>query len=58
MREVLDVNLADDTLAWTLGSDGRWQPVKGEGDSHAHQRFRDLAVSRARWLDPDDDDDL
>jgi len=29
LREILDVNLADDTLAWVLGNDGGWSRVPG-----------------------------
>ena len=27
LEEILDVNLADDTLAWTLDADGAWTHV-------------------------------
>ncbi len=55
LREVLDVNLADDALAWTLGPDGAWQPVKGDGEAHAQERFRELALARTRRHGHDDD---
>ncbi|HYI62428.1 MAG TPA: RNA degradosome polyphosphate kinase [Acidimicrobiales bacterium] len=54
LREVLDVNLADDSLAWSLGPDGAWQPVKGEGEVHAQRRFRALALARTRRHGHDD----
>ncbi len=57
LRQVLDVNLADDSLAWTLGPDGAWQPVKGDGAVHAHERFRALALARTRRLEPVEVDD-
>ncbi len=57
VRQVLDVNLADDSLAWTLGPDGAWQPVKGEGTVDAQERFRALALARTRRLEPGDVDD-
>jgi polyphosphate kinase len=56
VREVLDVNLADDTLSWTLHADGSWEPIKGEGTVHAHERFRAMALARTRRLDADADD--
>ena len=56
VREVLDVNLADDTLAWDLHPDGSWEPIKGEGTVHAHERFRQMALARTRRLDTDDGD--
>ena len=31
LEEILDVNLADDTLAWVLGPDGRLDHVAGDG---------------------------
>ncbi len=55
LREVLDVNLADDSLAWTLGPDGRWEVVKGTGAVHAQVRFHELALARARRATTDDD---
>jgi polyphosphate kinase len=58
VREVLDVNLADDTLSWILHPDGSWEPIKGEGKVHAHERFRAMALARTRRLESDDDDDL
>ncbi|HEX2577795.1 MAG TPA: RNA degradosome polyphosphate kinase [Aquihabitans sp.] len=49
--EIIDVNLADDTLAWELGSDGQWAHVEGEGTIDAHLRFQELARIRARRSD-------
>ncbi|MDQ3293201.1 MAG: polyphosphate kinase 1 [Actinomycetota bacterium] len=50
LQEILDVNLADDVLAWTLGPDGRWarvgDPATGTVDTHL--RLQELAVARAR----------
>ncbi|MGI8938406.1 MAG: phospholipase D-like domain-containing protein, partial [Iamia sp.] len=51
VREVLDVNLSDDSLAWTLDADGSWQPIKGDGTVHAQERFRALALARTRRLE-------
>ncbi len=54
VREVLDVNLADDSLAWTLDADGAWQPIKGDGTVHAQEHFRALALARTRRLEDAD----
>jgi len=48
LQEVLDVNLADDTLAWELGPDGAWRHVDRGGTVDAHRRLQDLALVRAR----------
>jgi polyphosphate kinase len=48
LQEVLDVNLADDTLAWALGPDGRWERVADDGEVDTHVRLQELAVERAR----------
>ena len=36
LEEVLAVNLADDTLAWTLGPDGDWTHVPRGGTVETH----------------------
>ena len=48
LDEVLEVNLADDTLAWTLGPDGRWTHVPRRGTVEAHLKLQELAVGRGR----------
>jgi polyphosphate kinase len=48
LDEVLEVLLADDTLAWTLGSDGGWTKVRTERGVNAQQRLQEVAVERAR----------
>jgi polyphosphate kinase len=48
LDEVLEVNLADDTLAWTLGPDGRWAHVPRRGTVEAHLKLQELAVGRGR----------
>jgi polyphosphate kinase len=45
--EVLDVLLADDNLAWELGSDGSWQRVPQSTGVDAHVALQDLARARA-----------
>ncbi len=56
LRELIDVNLGDDTLAWSLGPDGTWTRVAHidpdgtsiPGTLEAHLRLHELATSRAR----------
>jgi len=52
--EILRVNLADDTLAWTLGPDGTWSKVaRRDGDEpvDTHLTFQAAALARARGGD-------
>jgi polyphosphate kinase len=50
LQEILDVNLADDVLAWELGPDDTWRRVRPEsgGTVETHRRFQELAVERNR----------
>ncbi len=48
LQEVLDVNLADDELAWELGPEGEWTKVPRDKGVNTHVRLRDLARERAR----------
>src|SRR5205085_2217517 len=50
LAEILEINLADDVLAWALGSDGEWTKVPTVVGLNAHMRFQELARERA---DPD-----
>ena len=47
LAEILDVNLADDTLAWELLPDGSWRKVTGEAAVNTHRRLQELAEMRA-----------
>jgi polyphosphate kinase len=47
LQEILDVNLADDVLAWHLGSDGEWSPIHGPLGLSAQARLQELALERA-----------
>ncbi len=47
LQEILDVDLADDTLAWELGPDGSWCHVAGRGQVDTHLRLQEIAVTRA-----------
>jgi polyphosphate kinase len=46
LDEIIDVNLADDTLAWTLAADSTWHHVTGAGEIETHRRFQELALER------------
>jgi polyphosphate kinase len=45
LEEILEVNLADDTLAWNLDADGVYRRLRG-GTVDAHRRFQELAAER------------
>ncbi len=51
LQEVLDVNLADDRLAWVLGPDGEWTKVAGDDGVDTHVELRRRAGARARRRD-------
>ncbi len=64
LQEVLDVNLADDVLAWDLASDGSWRPVVAAGAApdgerrrgvDTHRVLQDVALARSRRRDPVED---
>ena len=50
LQEILDVNLADDVLAWELGPDGAWRQVRAGRRRHVdtHVRLQELALERNR----------
>jgi polyphosphate kinase len=48
LQEVLDLSLADDTLAWTLDGDGAWHKVPTTNGVNAQARLQELAFDRAR----------
>ena len=48
LQEILDVTLADDTLAWELGPDGGWTKVPTEKGVNTHLRLQELAFERGR----------
>jgi polyphosphate kinase len=51
LRQILDVNLADDVLAWELGSDGNWSKVPTTEGVNTHVALREMAGERARRRD-------
>jgi polyphosphate kinase len=48
LQEVLDVNLADDELAWELTADGSWHRVPAVAGVDTHVVLRELARERAQ----------
>jgi polyphosphate kinase len=52
LDEIIDVNLADDRLAWMLDGDGYWHRPEPLGNFDAHERFQELALERAREFHP------
>jgi polyphosphate kinase len=48
LDEILEINLADDTLAWTLGSDDDWTRVETTTGVNTHLELQARAAARAR----------
>jgi polyphosphate kinase len=48
LDEILEINLSDDSLAWELGSDGRWRRIKGDAHVDTQVRLQEIALRRAR----------
>ncbi|HEV2068641.1 MAG TPA: RNA degradosome polyphosphate kinase [Acidimicrobiales bacterium] len=48
LAQILEVNLADDELAWELQSDGAWAKVERRRGVNTHVALRDIAAERAR----------
>jgi polyphosphate kinase len=47
LQEILDVNLADDTLAWKLTADGSWRRVETVEGVNTHRRLQERALERS-----------
>jgi polyphosphate kinase len=47
LDEVLDVELRDDVLAWSLGPDGEWTRVPKGGEVETHVALQRSTVARA-----------
>jgi polyphosphate kinase len=47
LMEIIQVDLADDTLAWTLGPEGDWTPPPGTGRVDTHLRLQELHQARS-----------
>jgi polyphosphate kinase len=52
LQEILDVELADDSLAWALGPAGEWAKVPTHRGVNSHRRLQELALRRAA-MEPD-----
>jgi polyphosphate kinase len=52
LREILEVVLADDELAWELSADATWHKVPITKHFNAQHHFQELALSRARRRGP------
>ncbi len=48
LQEILDLELADDTRAWQLESDGTWHKVPTTAGVNAQQALQELAITRSR----------
>jgi polyphosphate kinase len=48
LREILELDLADDARAWELSADGTWHPVAPHYHVNAQHAFQELAVARTR----------
>jgi polyphosphate kinase len=48
LDEIIEVNLADDVLAWDLGPDGVWTKVPTERGVETHEELERFAIERAR----------
>ncbi len=46
LDDVLEVELADDVLAWSLGPDGRWTRTTPGGSIETHARLQELTTER------------
>lgn len=53
LEEILQVCLADDTLAWELEPTGTWAKVPTTRGLSTHLRLQELAMERARGAAPD-----
>jgi polyphosphate kinase len=50
LDEILEINLADDVLAWELGPDGAWTKVPTVVGVDTHARLAEIAEARAREM--------
>src|SRR5262249_60374363 len=48
LDEILEVLLADDSLAWRLNGDGVWRPPPSAGGVNSQTRLEEAARARAR----------
>jgi polyphosphate kinase len=48
LREILDLDLADDTRAWELDAEGTWHKVPTVAGVNAQHALQELAIARSR----------
>jgi polyphosphate kinase len=48
LQEIIELDLADDSRAWALASDGIWHKVPTVAGVNAQQTLQELAIARAR----------
>jgi polyphosphate kinase len=48
LDQILQVELDDDVLAWTLGADGTWHKPSPPGQLDSHRRLQELALALRR----------
>jgi polyphosphate kinase len=48
LKEILEVEMADDVLAWELQGDGTWRKIPPDRGVNAQRHFQDIALERAR----------
>jgi polyphosphate kinase len=53
LDEILEINLADDVLAWTLQPDGAWRKVLPVEHVESQVRFQELAIARSKVRAPE-----
>ena len=53
LDEILEINFADDVLAWTLERDGTWRKVPTVVGLESQVRFQELAIARSKVRTPD-----
>ena len=47
LAEILELDLADDVLAWELAADGTWHKIPTVAGVSTHRVLQELAVARA-----------
>ncbi len=53
LKEILEVNLADRSQAWTLDAKGTWSKLPAGDGVGAHRRLQQLALERGARRQPD-----
>jgi polyphosphate kinase len=51
LQEILNINLSDDVLAWTMHPDGTYAKVPTVKGIDAHETLQELALARASGKD-------